>query len=124
MKVTVRESPARGRGVFALVPLYAGELIEECPVIIFDVDSRALIDRTELYGYYFYWGPDGERGAVALGFGSLYNHSFTPNASFERRLDSASIVFCALRPIAVEEEITFNYKSDPRFDTPLWFDPI
>ena len=123
MRIVVGDSPGRGRGVFARVPFRTGELIEECPVIAFDRESRALIDRTALYGYYFYWGPGGDLGAIALGFGSLYNHSSMPNASFERYLNSSSIVFRALCPITAGEEITYDYKGDPRFDAPFWFDP-
>jgi SET domain-containing protein len=49
---------------------------------------------------------------VALGYGSLYNHSYSPNA---RYLDVGRMTkaFISLRDIAPGEEITINYNADP-----------
>ena len=78
--VIVASSPGRGRGVFARRPFARNDVIEVCPVIaLSERDADRLYD-TGLYDYYFGWGKDGKQAAIALGYGSLYNHSFTPNA--------------------------------------------
>ena len=75
-------SLAAGRGVFARRPIIEGETIECCPALVFPKDDRPHIDRTGLYDYYFDWSDGGL--AVALGYGSLYNHSYSPNAMYLR----------------------------------------
>ncbi|HOB07816.1 MAG TPA: SET domain-containing protein, partial [Methanoculleus sp.] len=71
-------SKCHGRGVFARRDLLAGEVIEVCPVIVLGgADEQELLDKTHLFDYYFEWG---ELAAVALGYGSLYNHSSHANA--------------------------------------------
>ncbi|MCA9326885.1 SET domain-containing protein-lysine N-methyltransferase, partial [Candidatus Saccharibacteria bacterium] len=56
-----------GRGVFATRNYIAGEVIEVSPVIELSAEDTAQIDKTLLYDYYFGWGEDGDRAAIALG---------------------------------------------------------
>ena len=51
-KVYVKETPSRGRGVFARVPIKEGEVIEVCPVIVLPDDQWEIIDSTNLTNYY------------------------------------------------------------------------
>ena len=60
--------------------------------------------------YVFEWGEG--KVALALGFGSLYNHSYRPNARYNDVGPQAK-AFQALRDIAVGEEITVNYNGEP-----------
>jgi hypothetical protein len=71
--------------------------------------------------YCFAWG----RGtvALALGYGSLYNHSYKPNARYDDVWPQTK-EFTALRDIAPGEEITVNYNGDPEDRSPVWFDVI
>ena len=55
---------------------------------------------------------DSTRVAVALGYGSLYNHSYTPNAHYVD-VDQCRKRFVALRDIEAGEEITINYNAVP-----------
>ena len=67
--------------------------------------------------YVFWWGND--KVGLALGTGSLYNHSGDPNMEFYRVKNH--VVFKALRPIRVGEELTISYthdRSDPQFLSP------
>jgi SET domain-containing protein len=100
-----------GRGVFAGRGFRAGEVIEVCPVIILPpgTDDAAL---DGLRRYVFEWGDANDRLAVALGYGSLYNHSPDPNAAFELRDARGEIVFRAVRPIAAGEQILIDYRWD------------
>lgn len=120
-------STGRGRGVFAGRRFQPGELIERVPVIVIPVAERPVLARTLLDAYDFEWDAEGRRSALALGYGSLYNHSFEPNAGYQRLYDSAEVLFTALRPIEAGEEILINYNGDsgvPRrvvFEGPRWW---
>jgi SET domain-containing protein len=117
--VYVSGSHRHGRGVFAGRCFGAGDVIEECPVLPVFEDQVEALDSTELYGYSFEW-QDGV--AMALGYGSLYNHSWTPNARYDHDYERSLVVYTALRTIAPDEEITVNYAGDPDGRIELWFD--
>jgi len=59
--------------------------------------------------------------ALALGFGSLYNHRVHPNADFVLDLEALTIDIIAISDIPEGEEITINYNGTPGDDTTLWF---
>jgi SET domain-containing protein len=119
----VRASASKGRGVFANRAFAAGETIEICPVIPLPAEDVAKLDQTYLYNYYFGWGPDNQGAAIALGYGSLYNHSYTPNAVYRKNLADDTVQFVALTPIAPGEEIFVKYNYPGAGDDgPLWFD--
>ncbi|MDZ4231047.1 MAG: SET domain-containing protein [Dehalococcoidales bacterium] len=117
----VRNSGRKGRGVFASRDFGEGELIETCHVILCPEQDTEHINRTFLYNYYFNWGPERNRVAVALGFGSLYNHSYHPNARYEKDLARNLVNFRCLKPITRGEEITVNYNENPSDKRPVWF---
>ncbi len=121
--VYVSSSKCRGRGVFARRDLALGEVIEVCPVIVLGgADEQELLDRTRLFDYYFAWGEHPELAAVALGCGSLYNHSYHANADHLCDVPRGEICIYAHRPIRSGEEITINYGGRPDCPDPVWFD--
>jgi hypothetical protein len=105
--------------VFAARRFEAGDVIEECPVLTVAEDQASLLDETDLHGFTFEW-KDGV--AVALGFGSLYNHSWTPNARYDHDYDRDLVVYSAVTAINAGEEIRVNYSGDPDGRAKLWFD--
>lgn len=113
---------ARGRGVFAAEAVRQGEVIERVPVIAIPGDEWPLLEESTLFDYCFAWGVDLQDCCVALGHGSLYNHSYAPNARFVRRLDEQVLEFVARRDIAAGEEVTINYNEDQDSLAPVWFD--
>jgi hypothetical protein len=117
----ISESKLGGRGVFAGSSIQKGELIEVCPVIICGEGDKAHFDKTALYDYYFMWGDDESKTAIALGFGSLYNHHCPANTEFLADYDDNTIDFYALRYIEAGEEITINYHGNPFDETAPWF---
>jgi len=121
--VYVGATPGKGRGCFARRDILSGEVIERAPVIILPPESPVSAQVTELDHYAFNW-PDAGAGAcaVALGYGSLYNHSYTPNAVYERDHAHAELTVVALRNIAAGEEVVFNYNRIPGDLDPVWFD--
>ena len=109
-----------GRGVFAKEAIREGELIEACPVVALgDRKDRDRLRKTGLVNYYFLWGQKRDHAAICLGWGAVYNHSFSPNARFEKHLEDSRMDFHALRDIEVGEEISVNYNGDPENTNPL-----
>jgi uncharacterized protein len=119
-KIFIKNVSIKDRGMFAKVRIKKGEVIEVCPVILLPLKDRSAVDKTFLFNYYFYWGPKNQP-AIALGYGSLYNHSYEPNAEYEEESNSKHLVFTALRDINPDEEITINYNGDPDSAEKLWF---
>ncbi|HUB49591.1 MAG TPA: SET domain-containing protein [Acetobacteraceae bacterium] len=119
----VGQSPGRGRGVFATREFAPGETIEVCPVIaLTEADARKL-DATGLYDYYFGWGEGGKQAAIAFGYGSLYNHSVTPNAEHRKNFAEDTLSVVAIRPIAPGEEIFIRYETGSGDVQPtVWFE--
>jgi hypothetical protein len=106
-----------GRGVFAGRAFLPGEPIEDCPVLL--LPAARVLD-LGLGGYCFEW--DGDQVAIALGYGSLYNHSWHPNARYDHDYGAAVVTYSAVRPIPAGDEITINYSGDPDGRAELWFD--
>lgn len=117
----IAQSTLGGRGVFTGVPIKKGDLIEICPVIVMKEGEMAVLDTTTLYDYYFLWGDDQKLCAVALGFGSLYNHDCPSNSDYHMDFDELTIEIFAVRDIEAGDEITINYHGDPEDASPTWF---
>jgi hypothetical protein len=120
INIFIAESPGKGRGVFAARKIQKDEIIEECPCLTFyEGEEAAHIDRTPLGCYYFRWNEG--INAILFGYGSLYNHSYRPNALYRRNYEKLTMDFVALRDIETGEEITINYNGKPDSMDPLWF---
>lgn len=110
-----------GRGVFTATPIEKGSVIEVCHVIIIPKSELPIIHKTTLHDYYFLWGKDMENCAIALGFGSLYNHAVNPNSNFILDLSNNTIDIEAIQDIEAGEQITINYHGQPGDEEKLWF---
>ena len=109
--ILAKQAGRKGRGVFARMRIGKNAVIERVPVVILPVvDIVSPARQTKLASYVFNWG-DGFV-AIALGYGSLYNHSSRPNADFQKEGRSTQ-VFSARRDIEAGEEITIDYNSQP-----------
>jgi len=115
----VKDTGRYGRGVFAKVFIPKGELIEKSPVIVISKDEWKTMRGSILRDYIFNWG---DNKAIALGFGSLYNHSYEPNAKYITNIEEGTIDFYARKDIYAGEEIFVNYNGDPLDQSELWFD--
>ncbi|OKL35873.1 SET domain-containing protein [Domibacillus mangrovi] len=120
----IKDSGKYGRGVYATRDIKAGKCIEVSPVIVSPQTEWKYLKKTILSEYYFTWGENYEHKAIALGYGSLFNHSYTPNATFIYKPDILSIAFFAIADIKEDKEITINYNWDHEDTSPLWFDVI
>jgi SET domain-containing protein len=121
MEIRVKNSLLHGKGVFAKRGFNKGELIEKCPVIAFSKDELKELDKTVFYNYYFSWKNG---GAIALGLGSLYNHSYRPNAIYLKDFKRGFITFRALKTIKKNEEILVNYNGKPSSRAKVWFEKV
>ncbi|GAA6041353.1 hypothetical protein JCM8097_007680 [Rhodosporidiobolus ruineniae] len=121
------KDPAVGRGVFATRDILPGEVVEISPVLVLgeeeysgrkkgeksDGELRG-VEASQLRGYVFTWGRDGSM-AVALGIGSLFNHSPAPNVSYTLDTAQYTISYRAAKPIPQGEELTIFYGHNVRF---------
>ena len=117
----IAETTNRGRGVFTAEALHAGDVIEVCPVII--IPKENCPSSTKLYYTItiFCGAKKLDDCAIALGYGSLYNHELHPNANFILDLENLTIDIEAIRDIEAGEEITLNYHGEPGDESELWF---
>lgn len=116
--IEVRQTKSKGRGVFARTLIPAGTVFERVPLLVIPANEilHTEIDTT-LLGYIFEYK---KHVAVALGYGSLYNHSYNPNARYDdvgRQMKE----FRALRDILPGEEITINYNGAEDILDPVEF---
>ena len=125
MKPTIvvkKVTRSKGRGVFAGKSFKKGEIIETCPVINITPKERKTIEKT-IFNYYIYPWRSTRSGSLVLGYGSIYNHSFTPNADWKQDFKTNSMVYKAVRDIKKGEEITVNYNGEVDDNTPIdWFE--
>jgi len=115
----------KGRGVFASKPLQPGELVEVCPVLLLRVSFDELPE--DLQRVVFNWarlaGMNGVQ-AVALGYGSMYNHDNPANLRYEASDDGQYLRFTAAESIERDAELTINYNDtggDVRSEADSWF---
>ncbi|MED4584879.1 SET domain-containing protein [Brevibacillus choshinensis] len=101
----------KGRGVIAAKDFIKGEIIERSPVIVIPYHELMYILKTILINYIFSW--ESNQSAIALGYGSLYNHSHHPNATYFTRIKDMCIEFQALENIQEGQEITIDYGWHP-----------
>ncbi len=112
-----------GRGVYARRDIKKGEIIETCPVIEVPKHDVANLRESILVTYFFYFGKKRDRLVIALGFGSIYNHTYEPNATYKKKHAEKTINFIALKNIKKDDEITVNYNyGNPKDKSPLWFE--
>jgi SET domain-containing protein len=120
--IIVKKTAKKGRGVFALRNFSEGEIIENCPVINITPKERKIVEKT-IFNYYIYPWRSTRSGSLVLGYGSIYNHSFSPNADWKQNFKTNSMVYRAIKPIKKGDEITVNYNGEPDDNTPVdWFD--
>nr|AWJ66330.1 hypothetical protein [uncultured bacterium] len=121
----ITHHPVKGRCVHCAEDIKKGSLIEICPVITLSVEDTKLIHQTHLYDYYFGWDEDKDTSALVLGYGSLYNHSPTPNAESDRLMAAKELHIIAIQDIPAGKEITINYQGTAK-NSPceIWFEVI
>jgi SET domain-containing protein len=117
----VKEVEGKGRGVFTKEPISKGIRIEESPVIVLSKKESELSDQTKLHNYLFLWGERQVKTCMALGYCSVYNHSYDPNCDHEMDFEKETMLIRTRRDIKKGEELTINYNGELKDKSPLWF---
>ena len=114
--VEVRLSPIHGYGVFAREDIAEGEFIEECRLLRLQWRAGYPTDPTIAD---YAWGnmrcsciecsQHGVTRFLALGLGSIYNHSDMPNAKYNMNFKAGVMKIYASKPIIKDEEIFITY---------------
>ena len=117
----IDSSSIHGRGVFTQKAFDRGEIIERSPLVLINEADSQLLEGSVLYDYYFTVQNKQTPIVFALGFGSVYNHASSANASYSINLSSAIIIIKAHRYISAGEEITINYNGHPEDGSPVTF---
>jgi uncharacterized protein len=120
--LTIAPSDNRGRGVFTTEAIEADTIIEISPVLVLNPDERQKVEQTLLYDYIFEWGDDLKSCCVALGYLSVYNHSYTANCIYEMDFEHDVMQIRTVKPVAAGEELFINYNADPDDHKPIWFE--
>lgn len=103
----------KGLGVFSSRAISSGEVIEVCPVIVLNTAFKDL--PTELQRVVFSWATLAKESspfAVALGYGSMYNHSNPANVRYDAMPSIRCMRFVAARDIEPHQELTVNYDAE------------
>ena len=100
--------PNAGYGVFTLEPLKKGEIVCECPTI--------KVKSGELLKYIF---DEDNTPYLCLGFGTLFNHSDTPNLDY--KVENDLIIFFTTRDIDIDEELFIDYGEE--YNKEKYFNP-
>lgn len=107
------------RGVFASEFIPKGTMFHAAPVLAYPNEQHEHIEKTLLADYAFEYGIG--RTAILLGYGMLFNHSYTPNATYEIDFEGQTFNFSAYRDIEAGEEVFINYNGEVDDNDPLWF---
>ncbi|MEP6683000.1 MAG: SET domain-containing protein [Parafilimonas sp.] len=120
--LVIESSPKRGRGVFTTKNISKGTVIEISPVIVLTEKERKTIEKTLLFHYVFEWGNDKKKACVALGYVSIYNHSYDANCEYEMEFGKKLITIKTVKNIKKGEELFINYNAVADDKTKVWFD--
>ena len=118
----VGNSDGMGRGIFTRENVRARTVIEVSPVIVMSPKDRKIIDQTLLHDYIFEWGDTRRQACLALGYVSLYNHSYASNCEYEMEYDKRIITIRTVRSIKAGEELYINYNGSWNNENPIWFE--
>jgi hypothetical protein len=95
-----------GLGVFTNKDLNTDDIIEVAPVL--RVQTKYLFQENNILNDYIFRDPyDENYKIVALGFGSMYNHSDSPNMKYFYQ--SNKMIYQAIKPISTGEELYISY---------------
>jgi len=74
-----------------------------------------------LFDYIFEWGNNHKQGAIALGYVSLYNHSYDANCEYDMDYENLLMTIRTVKPVKKGAELCINYNAVADDPTPIWF---
>jgi SET domain-containing protein len=119
--VYIKRISNKGRAVFTNQRIAANTIIESSPVLVLRKKDWEIIDETLLHDYIFEWGIKKDKCCLALGYVSLYNHSYKSNCEYFMDFEKDIIEIKTVRLIQKGEELTINYNGDWDNGKKVWF---
>lgn len=107
----IKETSNFGRGLYANRLIDKGTLIEISPLIVLSKHDVKIAKETILNEYWYLY--DEKQCALALGYGSLFNHHHNPNISYKIDKKSNSILFTANTQIIKNQQLFIDYGYKP-----------
>lgn len=118
----ITDTLKKGKGVFTSADITKNSIIEIAPVLVMSDEERKLLDQTLLHDYIFEWGDDTKQCCLALGWVSVYNHSYKSNCEYDMDYEDKTITIKTIRKIKAGEELTINYNGSWNNEKKVWFD--
>ncbi len=113
-----------GKGVFTSESIVKNSVIEIAPVIVMSDSERQLLDKTLLHDYIFEWGENNDQCCLALGWVSVYNHSYISNCEYDMDFEEKTITIKTVRNIKAGEELYINYSGSWNATKKVWFEAL
>lgn len=118
----IKNIAGKGRGVFCNQLIGKDEIFETCPVLVIPAADYETVKASRLVDYFFTFNKEENTLALALGFGSLYNHTVYSNAAYTLDKESKTITYYALEDIPAGKEICINYAGEHGKEFKEWFE--
>ncbi len=116
-----RDVKQKGRSVFSTAAIRAGDCFARFPLLILQASDYAAVMETQLADYFFSFNKEEQVLALALGFGSLFNHATHSNATYTIDHTLQQVHFFAVKDIPENCEICINYGGEPGKVYEKWF---
>lgn len=108
----VKRIRGKGWGAFCSKKIPKGKIFNVTTLLVLSAREAKLMSESSLEAYWYEFGARGR--AIALGLGSILNHSDEPNCSYHFSKKKRTLSFYAIKNIPAHEELTHDYgwKSD------------
>lgn len=117
----IKKIKGKGRGVFCKQLIRKDEEFEISHVLVLPAKDYDTVTASRLADYFFSFNKEENTLALALGFGSLYNHAVFCNAAYVLNREAKTITFSALEDIKPGTEICINYSGERGQEFKEWF---
>ena len=91
-------------------------------MLVLPAEDYDTVRASQLVDYFFSFNKEENTLALALGFGSLYNHAVYSNAAYVLDREAKTITFFALEDIKPDTEICINYAGERGQEFKEWFE--
>lgn len=110
-------SQEMGREVRATHPIWQGEIVAICELLVLSPHDTKYLDNTDLKYYTFKLNET--QDCLVLGEGEIFNHSDQPNVSYDIiTINGRQMMqFTAIKNIDVKEQLFIDYNKDVAVDT-------
>lgn len=103
----VKRIRGKGWGAFCSKRIPKNKVFNVTTLLVLSGREARLMSGSSLEPYWYEFGTKGR--AIALGLGSILNHSDKPNCSYHFSKVKRTLSFYALRDIPAHEELTHDY---------------